>query len=865
MSEYVDFHYMPLEGKITGKQVLKQTEDAINDLGNKVYNLDIDQSEIDEAIEKSNEAINTANSALAAVTTGRSVWFNNVAEMIASDIEAGVTAETKGYHVANDGGNALYLIRQEKSGDVVDGGSLIALDNGNMAELVTDGTVNVRQFGAIGNGTDDDTTVFQNTSSYAQANGFVPFVGVATYKITSNITGTFNSFGEVTITGGGTVDIINLQEVVSDVSDIRDEVVDETASAKAYSESAATSATNASNSASSASTTATQLMAYLETKETLTAPAVDPTLFISGAAADAKVTGDNLKYDTSKTFGSLQSIVISQNNVLYPISVATGNVLRVAPCYTDTFSRANAVSVYRSDQTKITEFGVTQSDKYKNYTATEDISYVSVYYEENPIVVTTGKTSSLSDLVAEIVPVSTNKVTFSKSGTSWVISIPKYLALLTKKYNEPFSFVTLANAMTVTIPSGGVLIYDYILNTFTAVTDSANIDFSKPYLLVLYNSYGVLQGQWAKYCNNDYALKSISAKSKKVVPISSLQVVFKRNANNSFTVIVPTSVAIIDGIENTYTIKNFEGTYTVNGNSYLVYNAKTDALETYTDITLPEDEDITILLFNSYGVLHGQWAGYANSENFAYKTGHVKMVAHQGSGLISDDGIGHSLIGAYVAAWQAGFEMAETDVVFSSDNVPVCCHDDTFVDTNTSSTITIAEHTFAELQTYGYYGGTISSLDDIIKKCKTLGLDLQIDHIPYNITDTQWTNITNSITKYRMQEHIQFIINQSLVQRVQSYYPNARILLLATSMAELASQIAVANSIVTDLNEVVVSFNYGITNTTDIVDYILSADKRVKFSTWLINFANVALEWFPYVDYITSDKISNKVIFDYIN
>lgn len=292
MSEYVDFHYMPLEGKITGEQVLKQTEDAINDLGNKVYSLDIDQLEIDEAIEKSNEAINTANSALSAVTTGRSVWLNNVSEMVATDIEAGVTAETKGYYVANDGGNALYLIRQEKSGDVVDGGSLIALDNGNMAELVTDGTVNVKQFGAIGNGTDDDTTVFQNTSSYAQANGFVPFVGVATYKITGNVTGTFNSFGEVTITGGGTVDIINLHEVVSDVSDIRDEVVDATANARTYAENAQTSATNASNSASSASTTATQLIDYLATKETLTAPAVDPTLTISGAAADAKATGD---------------------------------------------------------------------------------------------------------------------------------------------------------------------------------------------------------------------------------------------------------------------------------------------------------------------------------------------------------------------------------------------------------------------------------------------------------------------------------------------------------------------------------------------------------------------------------------------
>lgn len=52
---------------------------------------------------------------------------------------------------------------------------------------------------------------------------------------------------------------------------------------------AAEKADAAASSASSASTTATQLMAYLEDKEELTAPAVDPTLSISGAAADAKV------------------------------------------------------------------------------------------------------------------------------------------------------------------------------------------------------------------------------------------------------------------------------------------------------------------------------------------------------------------------------------------------------------------------------------------------------------------------------------------------------------------------------------------------------------------------------------------------
>lgn len=62
MANY-DFHYLPLEGKISGLDFQRQTEDAINDLGNSIKTIEVDISDIEEAVELSQNAVNIANNA----------------------------------------------------------------------------------------------------------------------------------------------------------------------------------------------------------------------------------------------------------------------------------------------------------------------------------------------------------------------------------------------------------------------------------------------------------------------------------------------------------------------------------------------------------------------------------------------------------------------------------------------------------------------------------------------------------------------------------------------------------------------------------------------------------------------------------
>ena len=117
-----------------------------------------------------------------------SVTYDTVADMVADlELRKDTSARTKGFANVNDNGAAFYNIREKTVSDVDDGGSIIFLDNGDVAELITDGTANVKQFGAVGDNTHDDTAAFQKAID-SGFDVFIPTSNGEKYKITSTLT-----------------------------------------------------------------------------------------------------------------------------------------------------------------------------------------------------------------------------------------------------------------------------------------------------------------------------------------------------------------------------------------------------------------------------------------------------------------------------------------------------------------------------------------------------------------------------------------------------------------------------------------------------------------------------------------------------
>lgn len=134
-------------------------------------------------------------------------YFNTVADMKAYDLKNGDYAVTKGYYAINDGGEATYHITAtESSTDYQE-----ELNNELYATLIIqDNTVNIKQFGAYGDDTHDDTNAFKSAISYVSGKYMNLYINSGKYIITETLyvdwsnTNFWQSFnGSYGITGAG--------------------------------------------------------------------------------------------------------------------------------------------------------------------------------------------------------------------------------------------------------------------------------------------------------------------------------------------------------------------------------------------------------------------------------------------------------------------------------------------------------------------------------------------------------------------------------------------------------------------------------------------------------------------------------------
>lgn len=120
-------------------------------------NLDV-QEEINNKLDAMVEA-GTLQEIIADYLNTKAIFgFDTVASMkAATNLVNGSYARTLGYYAKNDGGEALFKIRTITNDDVVDETSIyqMAGDNNLVAELIIDDSMNVKQFGIIGDGTTD--------------------------------------------------------------------------------------------------------------------------------------------------------------------------------------------------------------------------------------------------------------------------------------------------------------------------------------------------------------------------------------------------------------------------------------------------------------------------------------------------------------------------------------------------------------------------------------------------------------------------------------------------------------------------------------------------------------------------------------
>lgn len=161
--------------------------EAVQEIQDWINTLNL-QDEVDHKLDEMVES-GELQEIIATYLNANALWsYDNIASLKeATNLIDGSFARTLGHYAYNDGGDAIYKIRENSGADTPDDASIIELDNGLIAELVVTHTLKAEVFGCYGDGTHDDSDALQLALNYIEDKDITLYL-TKTYLITKQLT-----------------------------------------------------------------------------------------------------------------------------------------------------------------------------------------------------------------------------------------------------------------------------------------------------------------------------------------------------------------------------------------------------------------------------------------------------------------------------------------------------------------------------------------------------------------------------------------------------------------------------------------------------------------------------------------------------
>ena len=228
-------------------------------------------------------------------------------------------------------------------------------------------------------------------------------------------------------------------------------------------------------------------------------------------------------------------------------------------------------------------------------------------------------------------------------------------------------------------------------------------------------------------------------------------------------------------------------------------------------------------------------------------------VAHRG---YHPKGVAENSALAYRYAKFAGFDYGETDLQWTKDDIPVCCHDEYFIDHTTKDSINIRRYTLNELKKFDYYGTSISSLQEVMDTCKHYGLGLYLDRFTA-FSKERRKRIFEMIDDFGKEKVCYIFGNREEegIKQVLEFDSCATIALLDFQRID-SELIEFANSISTSTNHIILDVDHTTNPTAVLLQYGQALKPNVHYSVFTVNNKRAYKEYLPYVISITSDLLS---------